>query len=119
MSVSQENFCREYEKEPALQARLIERAWKSNDFRQSLIKNPKHTIEREFNIRLPDNIILEVLEETSDKLYIVLPNNDSADSSENLLTEEELTAVTGIQACVYCGGSKVTNCGTNTNKETK
>jgi hypothetical protein len=55
------------------EVRLAERAWSDEGFKRELIDSPRDVVARELDIRIPDDIEIQVLEETPQKLYIVLP----------------------------------------------
>jgi hypothetical protein len=71
---------------------LIERAWKDNEFREALRTNAKQVLAEEFGTHLPEGLELEVLEETPNKAYFVLPVDPMAAVE---LSEEELEVVAG------------------------
>jgi hypothetical protein len=50
-------------------------------------------IEREFGVKLPAEVTVQVLEESPNKLYFVLPNRPQEAQSD--LSEEQLEAVAG------------------------
>jgi len=52
---------------------MILKAWKSPELRKELLENPKAVIQRETGVDIPDGIEMEALEETTEKLYFVLP----------------------------------------------
>jgi len=53
---------------------LTERARTDDNFRQDLLANPKSIITREFGIgSIPDDLEIIAVEETPNKLYIVVP----------------------------------------------
>lgn len=58
-----------------LEIYLITRALKDEVFKQDLIANPKAVIEQELGTKLPENLKINVLEESEDTIYIVLPCN--------------------------------------------
>jgi hypothetical protein len=60
-----------------LQNQIIEKAWVDEDFKKKLIANPKAAIEKAFDLDIPADINVEVLEETSNHFYLVLPQNPS------------------------------------------
>ncbi|NJR40655.1 MAG: NHLP leader peptide family natural product precursor [Leptolyngbyaceae cyanobacterium CSU_1_4] len=68
---------------------IIAKAWKDDAFKQSLLADPKGTIEKELGSPLPADINLQVVEAKPDVLYVRLPEKpDSADSA----SLESLTA---------------------------
>ncbi len=65
-----------------LQTQIIEKAWADEDFKKKLIANPIAALKEVFGLDIPSNINVEVLEETADKYYLVLPQNPSASKIE-------------------------------------
>jgi hypothetical protein len=74
-----------------LEIHLITRALKDEGFRQELLANPKEVVEKELGTKLPEDLEINVLEETEDTLYMVLPCNPYEGMSE-----EELKATLGM-----------------------
>jgi hypothetical protein len=72
-------------------APLIGRALGDAAFRKRLVESPKAVIAEEFGVELPDELKVEVLQESVSKLYIVLPQPPV----EGELGDEELKAVAG------------------------
>jgi hypothetical protein len=73
---------------------IIVKAWRDEKFRQSLLKDAKKTIEKEFNIAIPKHVRISVHEEDENSLHLIVPAvppNFSADE----LTDEELREVIG------------------------
>jgi hypothetical protein len=56
-----------------LQARITERAMRDPSFRSELSRDPRGAIERAFHLRLPADLEVEIVEETDDKVIMVLP----------------------------------------------
>ena len=53
---------------------LIRKAWGDPAFREELIGDPKAVLTRELNAEsLPEGVEVEVLEETPEKYYLVIP----------------------------------------------
>ena len=57
---------------------LIARALRDDEFRQSLVSDPRAALEAELSrlqldIKLPRNLNVKVLRETPDTLYLILP----------------------------------------------
>jgi hypothetical protein len=75
-----------------LEAKLITKALKDKAFKQTLLQNGKATVEQMFNIQLPENVALQVLEETENQIYLVLPTNPYAG-----ITEAELRETLGLE----------------------
>ncbi len=74
-----------------LEIHLITRALKDEGFKQELLANPKAVVEKELGTKLPEELEINVLEETEDTLYVVLPCNPYEGMSE-----EELKATLGM-----------------------
>ena len=62
-----------------------------NTFKQKLIQSPKQTIEEELGLTLPSWVEVEVLEETPNVSYLIIPHLPSEEEVES----EEIMAVTG------------------------
>ncbi len=79
---------------------LILRCLKDPNLLNELKKDPKKLIEKELKIQLPDSYQLEVLQETSQEGYIVLPASEVLQEC----SEEDLNAIAGgkIISTNYC-----------------
>ena len=78
-----------------LEHSLIARAWEDESFRQELIENPKAAYKQETGHDLPEGIQIEVIQETSGTIKMVLPKKPSSLYAEGELTEEALETVAG------------------------
>jgi hypothetical protein len=79
-----------------LQAKIIARAWKSEAYKQELLENPKAVIAREFDVELPAEVSVQVLEETPTNLYFVLPLRPQFEEEDlDDISEAELQAIAG------------------------
>jgi hypothetical protein len=72
-----------------LEAKVVARAWADEDFRERLRTDPHAAVAEETGIRVPESIEIEVLEETPEKGYLVIPLNRVA------ISEDELDVVSG------------------------
>ena len=81
---------------------FILKCLKDPNLLKELKKDPKRLIEKELKIKLPDSYQLEVLQETSQKGYIVLPSVEALQEC----SEEELKAIAGGQSdnTSWCSG---------------
>lgn len=70
--------------EEHLKQQIIEKAWQDADFKKELLENPILAIEKAFQIVIPGNAEIKVLEETKDLGYLVIPL-----SPEELQNSEE------------------------------
>jgi hypothetical protein len=77
-----------------LENKIITKARENPQFKQQLLTNPKQVFEQELGQQLPNDIEVEVLQQTPHKLYIVLPMSID-ELAQAYLSEEELEAVSG------------------------
>ncbi len=61
--------------EQTLQEQIIQKAWEDAEFKKKLIADPKAAVKDAFGIDVPDTIEVEVLEESANKYYLVLPQS--------------------------------------------
>jgi hypothetical protein len=71
---------------------LISKAQKDPKFKESLIRDPRKTIAREFGIEVPRDVSIKVLEETAESVYIVIPAAPASIEGGEL-SDAELEAV--------------------------
>ena len=88
------------EQREKIEQHLIEKAMKDAGFRQQLLENTRETLEKELGFKLPDSVKINVLEESPEQFYLVLPGEVSDPASEEL-SEEELKTVSGGGAKLY------------------
>jgi Nitrile hydratase, alpha chain len=67
-----------------LEAKIVARAWADEGFRQRLKTDPRATVAEETGISVPASVQIEVVEETPEKAYLVIPMNRVAVSDEEL-----------------------------------
>jgi Nitrile hydratase, alpha chain len=67
-----------------LEAKLVARAWADEGFRRRLRADPRAVVAEEIGVSVPDSIEIEVLEETPEKAYLVIPLNRVEISDERL-----------------------------------
>jgi hypothetical protein len=53
---------------------IIVKAWRDEDFRKSLLKDPKKAIEEEFDITVPEDMQIFIHEEHEDTLHLIVPS---------------------------------------------
>ncbi|WP_183562281.1 NHLP leader peptide family RiPP precursor [Paenibacillus endophyticus] len=68
--------------EQTLQEQIIQKAWEDAEFKKQLLADPKAAVKEAFGIDIPDSIEVEVVEETANKYYFVLPQNPSDISND-------------------------------------
>ena len=71
-----------------IRAALVAKATEDDAFRKALMADPKTVVKQEFDIDIPDEIELQVHEDSSDTAHLVLPNVST-------LSEENLSQVAG------------------------
>jgi hypothetical protein len=81
------------------QAKLVAKAWKDEAFAQELRTNPKAAVERELarlrpGATLPENIQVQVVEETPTTLYLVVPPGPRRPETGEL-SDEDLERAAG------------------------
>jgi Nitrile hydratase, alpha chain len=72
-----------------VEEKLIARAWADEGFRERLKSDPRAAVAEETGITVPEAIEIEVLEETPEKGYLVIPVNRVE------ISEEQLEAASG------------------------
>ena len=77
-----------------LEQKLIEKAMKDESFRKLLLENPGAAIEAETGVKIPDYILIKILEEDPQNVYLVLPQFP-LQNNEMELSEAELESVAG------------------------
>lgn len=84
-----------------LETRLIEKAWRDEAFRAALLADPKGVIEAELGQALPRGIIVKVVEETADTLYLRLPLNPDhlSDGILDLVAGGSYVCPSGVLTC--------------------
>ncbi len=78
-----------------LEDRLVARATSDSAFRQRLVDDPHAAVKDELGVSLPADVSVTVLQESADRLYLVIP---TADGEQSDLSDAELGAVAGGRA---------------------
>ncbi len=71
-----------------LEARIIDKANRDEDFRARLRSDPKGTIGQELGVTIPEALSIDVHEETATNAHLVLPMSEE-------LNERDLQTVAG------------------------
>ena len=66
------------------EAKIVARAWADEAFRARLKADPRAVVAEETGIKVPESVTVEVLEETPEKAYLVIPSNRVAISDDDL-----------------------------------
>jgi hypothetical protein len=77
-----------------MERRLIERGLEDESFRQRLLEEPRAALEEELGARLPAEVQIQVVEETQDTIYLVLPSASPIGEGGEL-SDQQLEAVAG------------------------
>ena len=77
-----------------MERRLINRSLEDEEFRQSLLADPKGTMEHELGSRLPESVEVRAVEETPEIIYLVLPSASRVGQGGEL-SDQELEDVAG------------------------
>jgi hypothetical protein len=85
------------------QAQLVAKAWQDATFRAALLRDPKATIAREFGFSIPDNVQINVVQESATQFYLVLPQASAGELSEQDLQGVAGGAAVGCHCSCYCG----------------
>jgi hypothetical protein len=67
-----------------LEAKVVARAWADEGFRERLRADPHAVLAEETGVSVPESIEIEVLEETPEKGYLVIPLNRVAIADDKL-----------------------------------
>ncbi|MGZ9583926.1 NHLP leader peptide family RiPP precursor [Paenibacillus marinisediminis] len=71
-----------------LKEQIIQKAWEDPAFKQKLLSDPKAALQDEFNIIVPEDINLVVIEETSSTFGLVIPQSPAQVLSLNESDEQ-------------------------------
>ena len=77
---------------------VLENAAKHPQYRDALLADPKKTVETQLNSTLPENVTVEVVQESPSKIYIRLPHT-VAEGAE--LSDDDLEQVAGGKDDTY------------------
>lgn len=58
-----------------LKAKIIQKAWEDEAFKNQLLANPKAALKQAFGITIPDDFQVKAVEETSTDFVLVIPAN--------------------------------------------
>jgi hypothetical protein len=75
-----------------LETRLIEKAWKDQEFRRNVVTDPKGVLEKQLGRPLPPNLKIFIHEEDANTLHFSIP---ATPGTMDELSDEELERVAG------------------------
>lgn len=67
---------------------VVARTWADKAFKDRLIQSPRDVLA-EYGIQVPAGVTLEILQETEDKRFLVLPSRESEVTVMDVLTEPD------------------------------
>ena len=73
---------------------IVTKATKDEAFRKRLLSDAKSTIEKEFKLEFPKNVVVKVHEDSPTVINVVLPSPIEL-SSDRTLSSQELEQVSG------------------------
>ena len=76
-----------------IESNIIVKAWKNESYKQELLANPKTIFQQEFGVNFPEELTVQVKEESPTCFYFVLPISPPIKDSE--ISEEELNSIAG------------------------
>jgi hypothetical protein len=68
---------------------IVTRAWEDEAFKQEILNNPKPAIEQTTGEKLPEDLVIRVVQETPNVRYIMLPSVSSMTPEERQQTVNE------------------------------
>ncbi|MCB1096577.1 MAG: NHLP leader peptide family RiPP precursor [Verrucomicrobiae bacterium] len=71
---------------------VVKNAAKYRKYRRMLLENPKKTIEMQLNNTLPENVIVELIQESPNRIFVCLPHVVEHGSE---LSDEDLEQIAG------------------------
>lgn len=77
---------------------IIVKAWRDEPFRQQLLKDPKKAIEKEFDIKVPNDMKISVHEENEHSLHLIVPSVPSNFMADDLSDKELKDIIGGVMA---------------------
>ncbi len=77
---------------------IIVKAWRDEAFRQQLLKDPKKAIEKEFDIKVPQDMNIAVHEENEHSLHLIVPSVPPHFITGDLSDDELKDVIGGVMA---------------------
>ncbi|MBD2299668.1 NHLP leader peptide family natural product precursor [Nostoc sp. FACHB-87] len=78
-----------------LEDRIIAKAMEDSAYKQRLLSDAKAVVEEELGEKLGDDVTIQVLQQSANHLYLVLPIDIDQLVREGIISQEELEAVAG------------------------
>jgi hypothetical protein len=67
-----------------LEARVIARAWRDERYRSALLRDPRGVLSQALRTQIPSRLKIQVLQETPDHVYFVLPADPTATTDKEI-----------------------------------
>ncbi|MFA7420399.1 MAG: NHLP leader peptide family RiPP precursor [Melioribacteraceae bacterium] len=84
---------------------IIDRAWKDETFKKALQSDPKGTLKKEYNIDLPEDFKVKVVDEAANELVLVIPTNHGEEKELSEAELEKVAAAGGGHGCYTYGAN--------------
>lgn len=84
--------------------KILHHAQEDPDFRTRLLASPRETVQNILGIQIPEDVQFHVLEETSTRRYLVLP--EMKEAGERELSDEDLDVAAGGQSEDWGSGNE-------------
>lgn len=84
-----------------IQEQIIARVMKDDAFRHRLLNNPRETLERELGVTLPQDVTIQVHEDTASTIHLVLPKQLQMSGMQELSDAQLEQAVGGALGTQY------------------
>lgn len=85
-----------------LQEKIVSKALSDAAYKQELLANPKAAVEKELGITIPEGVAINIMQETGEQVFLVLPYIEDA---EGELSEDQLESVAGGRVSLRYGVS--------------
>ena len=90
--------------ELSIRARVV----RDDKFREALLRDPVVTLEREYGVKVPEGLTIQVHEETDDVIHLVVPGRlrDFASLPDDVLDDTIMEMMRDKRtSCCTCGSS--------------
>lgn len=80
-----------------MEEKIVGKALSDATFKQELLSSPKAAVEKELGITIPEGVAINVVQETGEQVFLVLPYIEA----EGELSEDQLETVAGGRRISY------------------
>jgi hypothetical protein len=78
-----------------IEERVIAQALEDPAYKQRLLNTPKAVLEETFDMNIPDDVTIQVLQQSPKHLYLLLPIDPAEFVAQGVISESELEAIAG------------------------